>query len=92
MSSTSGGSEGGGGGGLHPSQILSQHVTTNPDHLSMTSAWAVGGVTGGINRTTQRAFSKIIEEEKSNRNILEIQIVKIITDNEKPRPLTYDDL
>ena len=62
----------------------------------MTSAWAGGGVLGGKNSTAQRNFAKIIEDEKSNRNILEIQLVKIVTENEgvisKPRPLTYDDL
>ena len=63
---------------------LSQH---NPDQKAATKAWAMGGAPGGT--SNMRTFSQIIEEEKSNRNILEIHITKT---SSKPKNLTFDDI
>ena len=40
-----------------------------------------------------RSFIQILEDEKKNRNILEINMTKIFSDpNNKPKGLTFDDL
>ena len=66
---------------------------SHPDLRTMTPAWAGDRASGGQNRT----FSQIISEEKQTRNIIEINITKIISvdqDGEQVRPksLTYEDL
>ena len=56
-------------------------------------AWAGSRVLGGANT---RTFQQIIEDEKKNRNIIEIQITRPAPSGDSqdsaPRPLTYDDL
>ena len=76
---------GGGSQGVHVQQ------SNVPDQRIMTNAWAAGGVSGGRN------FSKIIEDEQRDRNILELKISKIDIEDDngamtKPRPLTFEDL
>ena len=61
-----------------------------PDQVSY-SAWAAQGVLGGSNN---RSFQQIIEDEKKNRNIIEIKLIKSESDCEESsiRHLTYDEL
>ena len=70
MSDHSGGTK---GGGAPP--LVNQ--SRNPGQETMRSAWAGSGGPGG-NKPTQRTFAQIIKDENSNRNILEIQLVKIM--------------
>ena len=85
-----------GGGGLTPSptsQVLPDDdlASSSPGQVSGHSAWAGVGALGGANT---RTFEQIIEQEKKNRNIIEIHLTK---DPEKiqqnpQRPLTFDEL
>ena len=63
-------------------------------HNSTTSAWALGG--GAGSEVRMRNFAEIIAEEKKQRNILEIHLVKkaATVENEtfRPKSLTFDDL
>ena len=61
----------GGGPGPPPSQ-----PSPKPDQFARTSTWVEASVSGGQN-TKLRSFAEIIEEEKANRNILEIKMHKI---------------
>ena len=67
---------------------------SNTAFLSTTSAWALGGGSGS--EVKMRNFAEIIAEEKKQRNILEIHLVKKATtvDDEtfRPKSLTFDDL
>ena len=59
----------------------------------MTSAWAVGG--GDANDVKMRSFAEIIAAEKTQRNILDIHIIRIASTEDihsKPKSLTFDDL
>ena len=47
--------------------------SSHPDLRTGTPAWAGGSALGGKSRT----FAQILEDEKRNRNILEINISKI---------------
>ena len=64
--------------------------------MSKNSAWAGRGAQGGAKTTAQRTFAQIVEDEKLTRNILEIQLDKITSEQNgvisKPKPLTFDDL
>ena len=88
---------GGGGPGKPPPQPQQQQQTTKqPGQVSGTSAWAGTGALGG-KTNNMRDFNRIIEEEKANRNIIEINLTMITTtDSEgtinKPRYLKFDDL
>jgi hypothetical protein len=66
---------------------LSSLPQPHPDQKAATTAWAMGAASGGPN--TMRTFKQIIEEEKSNRNILEIHLTKTAT---KPKNLTFGDI
>ena len=73
-----------GGGARHANNTV-------PDQRAATLAWAGGSVAGG---TLSRNFAKIIEEEKRNRNIIELQINKLLVEDEngvmnKAIPLTW---
>ena len=59
----------------------------NPDQKAATKAWAMGGAPGGT--SNMRTFSQIVEEEKTNRNILEIHLTKTTS---RPKNLTFDDI
>ena len=83
-----------GWGGPGPPVLSPSPTTTtyNPDQTSRTSAWAGAGAPGGM-----RSFIQIIEDEKTNRNILEIHLSKIISTDTNGKPITpanlnFDDL
>ena len=62
--------------------------------LDSTTPAAVGG---GVNspNVRLRSFAEIVASEKSNRNILEIKLKKVATDDEnvvKVKPLSFDNL
>ena len=81
-----------GGGVIQPTQTLTSPL---PDQRTVTSAWAADSVTGGT--TTTRTFEQILEDEKKERNILEIQLVRNNTTNSDGKPgnaksLNYEDL
>ena len=82
-----------GGPGLTPSHTSQHHhlATSSPDQVSGHSAWTGVGALGGANT---RTFDQIIEQEKKNRNIIEIHIVKDTENIQEnpPRQLTFDDL
>ena len=64
-----------------------------PDQRTETPAWNGESAFGG----TFRTFPQILEEEKRNRNILELKITKIISQDEhgeqqRPRSLTFEEL
>ena len=65
------------------------------DQGTMASAWASDSVSGGNRK--MRTFEQILEDEKSQRNILEIQIQKMNILNEddetvqKAKNLTFED-
>ena len=89
---------GGGGLGRPPSSPTQLRPTAiqHPDQMTKTPARTGAGATGGANPNS-RNFSQIIEDEKANRNILEITITKITqTDSEgtvhKGPSLNFDDL
>ena len=63
---------------------ISKH---NSDQKAATKAWAMGGAPGGTSNMS--TFSQIIEEEKTNRNIIEIHIMKTTS---RPKNLTFDDI
>ena len=68
--------------------------TNLPGQLSGNPAWSGTRVTGG---TPMRPFALILEEEKKNRNILEIHLGRVSsTDDENStkskKGLTFDDL
>ena len=71
-----------------------QSVGPNTALFSTTSAWALGG--GAGSEVRMRNFAEIIAEEKKQRNILEIHLVKkaATVENEtfRPKSLTFDDL
>ena len=68
------------GGGIGET---STSANTHPDRRTVAPAWAGGSALGGSTRT----FSQIIEQEKSNRNIIELQIQKIISTDENGCPV-----
>ena len=78
----------GGGGPSDPSQQNTMNNLT-PGQDSGTSAWAGAGGLGG-KPLNSRTFLEIIEEEKKNRNILDIQLER--NNIENPRYLTFDDI
>ena len=69
-----------------------QNPLTAPGQVTGNLAWAGSRVLGGA--PNSRTFEQIIEDEKKNRNIIEIQLQKQAPteDSLAPRPLTYDDL
>ena len=76
------------GGGLSDQNNVKSTV---PDQRATTSAWVEGSVSGG------RSFSKIIEDEQKNRNIIELQITRLSTEDEhgvmnRAKQLTFEDL
>ena len=91
MSTNSGGLEGGGGSNQTTSQNLQ-----SPGQVSTSSVWTGHGAPGGNKPTTLRTFAQIVEAEKVNRNILEIHLEKITSEDNgvtiKPKSLTFDDL
>ena len=81
----------GGGGGSARNSDASDY--SHPDLRTVTPAWAGDSASGG----STRSFSQIITEEKQKRNILELNITKILSTDEngdqtRPRSLTYEDL
>ena len=50
------------------------HPPTTPDQRATTKAWALGGASEGT--SNMRTFEQIVEDEKANRNILEIHLSK----------------
>ena len=84
-------------GGLNrpPGQNQSEQQPS-PGQVSSLPAWVGSGVLGGAPENN-RTFAKIIEEEdKLNRNILEITLEKHTSEDESQnnsqRSLTFDDL
>ena len=79
---------GGGDNGL----IRNPQHTVLLDRRTVTSAWAGGGVTG--RNILTRTFAQIIDDEKKQRNILEIQLNRNInqTTGSSPKNLTYEDI
>ena len=81
-----------GGGALRASHPSSP--THIPDQRTVTpSAWAGDSVSGGSTVT----FEQILEDEKKQRNILEIQLIKNDVTNHdgsvgKARNLTFEDI
>ena len=73
------------------SSSTSQPNPLPPGQVSGQPAWAGEGALGGANN---RTFNQIIEEEKKNRNIIEIHLTKNTgnTQENQPRQLTFDDL
>ena len=72
-----------------------QTTTPPPDRKTVTAPWAVGSVSGG--NIITRSFAQIIEDEKKDRNILEIQLNRnnvMNTDGStgKAKNITYEDL
>ena len=64
---------------------------TLPDQLSSKLAWASNGASGGS--LNCRSFEQIIEDERKNRNIIEIKLVKTSDDQiYTAKNLTHDDL
>ena len=59
------------GGGIlvSPPTMMSNQL---PDQRTATPVWTGGSVSGG--NTTTRTFEQILQDEKKDRNILEIQI------------------
>ena len=86
MSSNSGGTSD------SPGNRLYSDVAMNKGLDSTTPATVGGGVKNPNVRL--RSFAEIIATEKSNRNILEIKLKKIATDDEnvKVKPLSFDNL
>ena len=88
---SSGGGPGPPKGNAQPNQNIIHQ--TLPGQLSGSLAWTRDRAPGGNN---MRSFAEIVEEEKRDRNILEINIQKIKpTDEkemEKTKPITFDDL
>ena len=39
-----------------------------------------------------RTFAQIIQDEQNQRNIIEIQLNRIVTNNSDPKSLTYEEL
>ena len=79
----------GGGSDLSQSNILSL------DQRTTTSAWADGSVPG--RKSITRSFEQIVEDEKKERNILEIVLQKLNVVNDdgsvtKPKSLTFEDI
>ena len=88
MSSNSGGTTDPPGG-----TRLYSDVALNQGLDSTTPATVGGGVKNPNVRL--RSFAEIVASEKSNRNILEIKLKKIATDDEnavKVKPLSFDNL
>ena len=89
MSTNSGGLSNRPPGQHHPHQ---QHT---PGQVSNSPAWAGSGALGGATENI-RTFAQIVEEEKLNRNILEITLSRHISEeepqNNAQRGLTFDDL
>ena len=72
-----------GGGGNSESTITSA--------LPATSDWAGGR--NGAESVKMRSFEEIVQDAKNNRNILEINLKKIVDENDsslKPTNLTFD--
>ena len=86
---------GGGGPNGNPTPLTEAHPQS-PGQVTKAPAWAGLGAPGGT-KPNSRNFSQIIQEEKTNRNILEIHLQKIIlTDSDgntsKGPNLNFDDL
>ena len=88
-----------GGGGHHgpPQKPPDQHHRhLSPGQVSSTPAWAGTRALGGATNINNRTFAQIIEEEKLNRNIIEIHITKQTSKEEEEknssRGITFDDL
>ena len=86
---------GGANGEIKPNPNTSK--SSSPDQLSPTYAKAVGGGAGGQSHLMK--YAEIIAQQKSQRNVLEVKLRKIIhinkDTNEKmdpPKNLTIDDL
>ena len=63
------------GGGTTSPPSKTQHI--NPDQRTATAPWAASSVPGGISTNiTTRSFEQILEDEKKNRNIIEIKLVR----------------
>ena len=82
------------GGGTKPPNIIENMSSNNfSDQRADATAWADISVTGG--NPAGRTFEQIVEDEKRDRNILEIQLQKCNTPDEdlaNIKSLTYDDL
>ena len=79
----------GGNGGINQQSNNPTHVV--PGLKPTTSAWTGGRGSGGP--STMRSFEEIVEQEKMNRNIIEINLGKASDDEEgKVKSLTFDDL
>ena len=65
--------------------------TLPPGQVSGQPAWAGVGALGGAN---SRTFEQIIEQEKKERNIIEIHLTKSLEANQEnsARQITFDDL
>ena len=77
-----------------PPDIVEQKTIPVPDRRTGTPAWAGAGVTGG-NTIMRRTFEQIIQDEQNQRNILEIQLIKIKNPDgtdANPKGLNYDDI
>ena len=87
-----------GGGGKGPPLTLASTTpaTQSPGQLTNSPEWAGTGAPGGTTPNS-RSFTQIIEDEKANRNILEITLTKITTTDSagnvlKGPSLNFDDL
>ena len=87
MSSNSGGMSDSPGNRLYSDVALNKG-------LDSTTPASVGGGVKNPPDVRLRSFAEIIATEKSNRNILEIKLKKIATDDEnvKVKPLSFDNL
>ena len=78
-----------------PDPVMPPPGTSNPDQPTLTYAAALGGVSGG--KSNLLKYEEIIVQQKTQRNVLEMKIKKVITkDNDgeiiQPKSLTIDDL
>ena len=79
------------GGGPQPTNQNANHA---PDRRTGNLTWVKDSVSGGNLRT--RSFEQIIEDENSQRNIIEIQLQRMNTNSDgesiSPKSLTYEDI
>ena len=82
----------GGGGPTNKSPQIENVIqnSTTPDQRTGSYARAWSSVAGGEPKT--RTFEQILEDEKSKRNIIEIQMNKVVVDDNQPKSLTYEDI
>ena len=64
--------------------------STKTDQRTGSYARSWSSVAGGAPKT--RTFEQILEDEKSKRNILEIQMSKVVVDDNQPKSFTYEDI